>query len=181
MKSEADQLRGALEEVFHLDLDPDEFRNAFNREVRRSLTIEPAEFSSLVFIEAWETLRTNADKKLASTDIFQAMDRVKSRLYREVKKRRMVSGLPFWSDLPAASPDVLEMLSHREDARRLAHAIGAFVEQLDPEEALIFDQCVLSGIPVQAFISKTGFAEATVYRRVSAMRRRFRAFISKPK
>jgi hypothetical protein len=170
MSSEAEKLHDILETACNIKLDLPTFRRSFFRALHRSLTKDPEDFSALIFAEIW-ALRADG-QQLDATDVERAIERVKSRLAREVRKWRSAHS-PMYGQQRAndvrAAPEILQRL---EASNELAKALHGFVETLDAKESLIFDQCILGGKSLRLFCEETRMPKSTTYRMRDALRRR---------
>ena len=180
MGNEAAKLQGILEELCSLRLDPDLFRREFTRALRRSLIADPEEFSALVFAEVWEKRQSRPPAPVRPADISLAMDRVKSRIYREARKRQQIKSLPLTAEPASPTPDASSIVSEHEAAERLRIAVAAFVARLEPQDAVVFEQCILRGMSVSEFIHASRLPKSSVYRRLAQLKERFRAYLSRP-
>ncbi len=173
MGTEADKLRLILKTVCNVELDSRAFTRSFNRAFKRSLTTDPDEFSALIFAEIWSALE--GSKQIDAKAVNTAIERVKSRLRRDVIKHQRTTSLSAHTDLAVEqkSPSVPEIASHNEMNELFENTVLRLLKTLDATDALIFEECVLGNTSVEHFAEQVRMSRSHVYRQVARLKQQF--------
>lgn len=172
MTSEAEKLRGVFESVFHVEFDEGWFRNRFAAALRRSLTSDPEELAALVLAECWEAHQSGST--IDEDSLERVLNRIQKRLERDVRRSPKELTSEPAETVAHTSSDSLES----QRLRDLQDSIHAFVSTLTPDDALLFDRCIMDAVPIETFVRETHIPQSTAYRHLKELRDRLRQFLT---
>jgi len=155
-------LAACLRDNLRVELPPG-FKSFFVSQAKRLGTGDYEDLGSLVLIECHEQNRRG--EPVTERDLRRIVDRIRHRLARRARREPPM-------DVDERLPDKSGM-----SWERLEGALHGFVHQLDPVEILVFDMRFLQGKRAADIATDLGIPQATLYRRLAAIRKAFESYV----
>ncbi|MDA1052997.1 MAG: sigma-70 family RNA polymerase sigma factor [Planctomycetota bacterium] len=142
---------------------PSNLQAIFVSNARRLSPTDYEDLGSLILVECQEKLARG--EPIDGTELTRIIDRLRHRMARSARREIPLDIARYLPSKSSLSPD------------QATNALREFVAELTPTEAIVFERRCLHDQSAGEIAKDTGLSQATIYRLLSSVRNKFRAFI----